>query len=80
MDTSRAPFAQHVGKPFVPDESVDPELRVVTALEYIAAQLGAIAESVARIDARLERQDPTRRQHELTSEGAPLDIFSHHSE
>ena len=80
MDTSRAHFAQHIGKPFVPEESVDPELRVVTALEYIAAQLGTIAETVARIDACLERQGLAQAQRVLTSETAPTDIFSHHSE
>ena len=80
MDTSRAHFAQHIGKPFVPEDSVDPELRVATALEYIAAQLWTIAETIARIDARLERQSLAQGQRELTSESAPTDIFSHHSE
>jgi hypothetical protein len=62
------------------EERRDAALRVATALEYIAVRLGAIAESVARKDARLERREPSQAGQNLGPQGVRLDLFSHHSD
>jgi hypothetical protein len=80
MLNSKERDAWHVRKPFAPARNVDTVLRIAGALEYIAAQLGTIAESLARIDARLERQDLVEKQKELLSESAVVNKFSPHSE